>query len=380
MRCELHPENANVTEHMWAVNLFRSTISVAYEANLAAFDQHFSLTRSTSYVILKIRVNNSLGCVDTYSALSDTFFVSMFDLKQLRCFVAVGEELHFGRAARRMHMTQPPLSRQIQLLEHDLDMQLLYRTRRSVTLTPAGTVFLQEAKRLLFHAETAASTAQRVARGESGLLTVGFTAGASHDFLPRLLTRTNRSLVGVNLVLQEMVSEYQTEALKNGQIDIGLLRSPLNRNVYEAVCVARESLLLAIPREHPLAGGKMPALHDLEGEPFIMYCPHQGSYFHALVEGLFRTASIPTKYVQQLSQIHSILALVNAGHGIALVPESARILHFNETVLRRIKLPPIYAEIFLAWKRDNTNPAIPRFRELVMKHFALPTSHAAMKA
>jgi len=303
----------------------------------------------------------------------------MFDLKQLRCFVAVGEELHFGRAAKRLHMTQPPLSRQIQLLEHDLGMQLLFRTRRSVTLTPAGTVFLQEAKRLLLHAEAAASTAQRVARGESGLLTVGFTAGASHAFLPRLLTRTNKSLDGVNLVLHEMVSEDQTEALKNGHIDVGLLRSPLDRNLYEAVCVARESLLLAVPREHRLAAGKMPTLRDLEGEPFIMYCPQQGSYFYALVEGLFRTASIPTKYVQQLSQIHSILVLVNAGHGIALVPESAHVLHFSETVLRRIKLPPVSAEIFLAWKRDNANPAIPRFRELVLKHFALPAPRIAMK-
>jgi len=123
----------------------------------------------------------------------------------------------------------------------------------------------------------------------------------------------------------------------------------------------------------------MPSLRDLEGEPFIMYCPQQGSYFHALVEGLFRTASIPTKYVQQLSQIHAILVLVNAGHGIALVPESARVLHFNDTVLRKIKLPPVYAEIFLAWKRDNSNPAIPRFRELVMKYFALPAPHAGMK-
>jgi len=135
----------------------------------------------------------------------------MFDLKQLQCFIAVGEELHFGHAARRMFMTQPPLSRQIRLLEHELQIQLFVRTSRSVTLTPAGAVFLREARRLVALAGNAAAAAQRVARGEAGLLHLGFTAGSSYSFLPKILARINTSLKEVDIVLHEMVTRQQVK-------------------------------------------------------------------------------------------------------------------------------------------------------------------------
>jgi DNA-binding transcriptional LysR family regulator len=296
----------------------------------------------------------------------------MFDLKQIRCFVAVGEELHFGRAARRMHMTQPPLSRQIQLLEHELGVQLLARTNRSVKLTAAGELFLQESRRLVAHAANAATSALRVARGESGQITLGFTAGAGYSFLPRLLTRINQSQFDIDIVLVEMASEHQTEALSDSSIDIGLLRSPLDLKQFEEVCVSREPLMLAVPQSHRLAKVKMPTLQDLKGEPFIMYSPTEGSYLFELIEGLFKTAAISTHYVQKLSQIHSILALVSAGHGITLVPQSASVLHFDNVLLKKIRLPPVAVELFVAWRRDNSNPSLPRVRELLIRDFAQP--------
>ena len=296
----------------------------------------------------------------------------MLDLRQMQCFVAVAEELHFGRAARRMHMTQPPLSRHIQLLEHELQLQLLHRTSRSVRLTPAGKAFLQEAVRILAMVQSSAASARRIANGEAGLIRVGFTAGSSYSFLPRLLTRATASMKDVHIALTEMVTRQQLEALESNTIDIGLQRMPTAQEGMESVCVAREKMMLAIPRHHPLAKGRLPALSDLSGEPFITFSPRDGHYFYRLIDELFASASIFPRYVQQVSQIHSILALVSAGLGVAMVPESARLLHFSGSVLRQVKMPPVYADLHLVWKADNDNPALPIFTQMVRKDLALP--------
>jgi DNA-binding transcriptional LysR family regulator len=294
----------------------------------------------------------------------------MFELRQLQCFVAVGEELHFRRAAARMHMTQPPLSRQIRLLEHEMQVELFVRTNRSVRLTPAGSAFLKEARRLLAHAGNAASSAQRISRGESGLLNLGFTAGSSYSFLPKLLAHTNSYLKNIDIVLHEMVTRDQIEALHAHAIDVSVLRRTFETPNLEVACVAREMMMLAVPHGHPLAAGRMPTLNDLKNELFITFSPVDGPYFYELVERLFKNAGVPTQYVQRVGQIHSILALVSAGQGVALVPESARALHFNRVVIRKIKMPPTFAELFLAWAKDNANPALPLFRRVVLKQFA----------
>jgi len=303
--------------------------------------------------------------------LIDTIYESMFDLKQLQCFVAVAEELHFGRAAKRMHMTQPPLSRQIQLLEFELQVQLFLRTSRSVRLTPAGKVFLYEAMRILGLAHSSTISAQRIARGEAGLIRLGFTAGSSYSFLPKLLARTSSSLKDINFVLAEMVTKQQVEALEFNALDIGLQRRPSAQDGWETICVAREKMMLAIPRSHRLAKGRLPVLADLRGQPFITFSPRDGYYFFQLIDGLFAQASISPTYVQQISQIHSILALVSAGLGVALVPESASMLHFGGIVLRPLKMHAVFADLHLVWKTDNKNPALPVFIDLVRNHFAI---------
>src|SRR6201746_1209699 len=141
----------------------------------------------------------------------------MFEFSQLRCFLAVAEDLHFGRAAQRMNMTQPPLSRQIQLLEHELGVTLFERTSRAVKMTPAGRTFLPEAKQMLRLAEGAIVSAKRVARGEVGPVTVGFTPGSSHAFVPRLVAAAMEKMPDVDLVLREMDSAHQMEALAAGR-------------------------------------------------------------------------------------------------------------------------------------------------------------------
>src|SRR4051794_29343267 len=195
-------------------------------------------------------------------------FWSQFELRQLRCFVAVAEELHFGRAAARLNMTQPPLSRQVQLLEHGLDMLLLERTSRAVRLTPGGRAFLPEARRILELAEGAGLAAKRVARGEAGCIALGCTAAASYALLPKLISYATRTMPGVDLVVKEMVTGEQMEALASGRLDLGLVRHPFDRRLVDSACVLREPLLLAVSAGRLPARGAGSSSPPLDGPPF----------------------------------------------------------------------------------------------------------------
>ncbi|CAA0085508.1 Hca operon transcriptional activator HcaR [Starkeya nomas] len=287
----------------------------------------------------------------------------MFELSHLRCFVAVAEELHFGRAAARLNLTQPPLSRQIQLLEHTLDVRLLDRTSRSVRLTRAGENFLPEARRLLRLAEGAALAARRTASGEEGSIALGFTAASGYDFLPRLIKRFRAEAPGIDLVLKEMVSTDQFESLTAGRIDVGLVRPTFNRREFQSLCVVREPLLLAAPDDHPLAAAPEVRLSDLDRQPMVAYSPYEARYFYDLLATLFASAAITPRYVQHISQVHSILGLVKAGIGLALVPRAARNLGFEGVILRPLALgAPSIVELHAIWRPTSANPAIDTLR------------------
>ncbi|GJD47090.1 Hca operon transcriptional activator HcaR [Methylobacterium cerastii] len=285
----------------------------------------------------------------------------MFDFSQLRCFATVAEELHFGRAAARLNMTQPPLSRQIQVLERVLDVQLLDRTSRSVRLTAAGRSFLPEAQRILRLAETATHVTRQVAAGRAGVLKLGFTAASAYDFLPRLVIAARAELPDVTLSLREMVTKDQVEELLGGRIDAALVRPPVTHPDLASVRALAEPMVVAVPAGNPLAERATLTLADLDREPFIAYAPNEAHYFHDLVRGLFAEAGIQPRIVQQLTQIHSILALVRAGLGVALVPAAAERLRFEEVAFRPLRLPaPRPAELHLALRRDGDDPLIAR--------------------
>ena len=289
----------------------------------------------------------------------------MFDLNQLRCFVAVAEELHFGRAAIRLNMTQPPLSRQIQILEHIVDAMLLERTSRSVRLTAAGRSFLPEAKRILKLSISASQVAQRIAQGKAGSIKIGFTAATAYSFLPELVKSCRELLPEIDLSLREMVSGEQLDALNSGQIDVGLLRPPVARPEYHSVRVAAEPLIAAIPEGHKLAGKDRIFLTDFDEEPFVMYAPYESRYFHDLLVAQFNKARILPRYVQHLSQIHTILALVRAGLGLSIVPQAAAALNFAGVRLRELSMEPaLPVELYLVWRRDNESLLLPRFIEI----------------
>ncbi|KMO30595.1 LysR family transcriptional regulator [Methylobacterium variabile] len=289
----------------------------------------------------------------------------MFELSQLRCFVAVAEELHFGRAAERLHLTQPPVSRQVQVLERILDVALLNRTSRAVRLTPAGRRFLVEARRILRLSDEAAATARRVAAGQAGSVTLGFTAAAAYRTLPDLVRAARARLPEADILLKEMVSAAQAEALGAQGIDLGLMRPPLPPAADGALRIARETLVAALPDDHPLATGDGVAAEAVAAEPLIAYAPDEARYFHDLVGDYFAEGDLAPKAVQHLAQIHTILSLVRSGLGLALVPESAASLRVAGVTLRPlVPRPRRPVELYLVWRRSNDNPLIPILAEL----------------
>jgi DNA-binding transcriptional LysR family regulator len=287
------------------------------------------------------------------------------DLTQLACFIAVAEELHFGRAAKRLCMTQPPLSRQIQLLEHSLGVKLFERTSRVVRLTAAGRVFLTDAKRLLNLAEQATTTAQRTSRGESGRVIVGFTTVMGFDLIPGLIASTQRKLPDIDIVLREMLVMDQFEALESNTIDAGFLYPLASRLSLKYQTISRDPMMVALPLGHPLASHDTTALSDLNDLPFIMY---SSRYYHDLVNGLLLSSGVMPRFIQYLEQVLSVVNLVRTGMGVSIVPATVSHFHFDDVVFKPISHRNVVAERRMVWRADNQNPALDAFRRFVSEY------------
>lgn len=284
----------------------------------------------------------------------------MFTLDQLRSFVAVAEELHFGRAAERLNMTQPPLSRQIQKLEKSVGVELLERDNRKVTLTDAGRVFLADAKRVLVAAERAPLTARKIAAGRLGVIRLGFTAASGFNILGALLTEIADNLPGVDVQLRELVTNEQLHALQEGDLDMGLARPPFDTDIFESRLLLSEQLRLAVPVNHPLNKLNRPIkVSDLTNAQLIMHSTTQARYFYDLAIKL-----MPIQHgnvVHTVSQILTMVALVSAGHGVAFVPESARYLGIEGVEYLYLEsADDISVEVHAIWRRGAKNPALQR--------------------
>jgi len=287
-----------------------------------------------------------------------------FTLEQLRGFVAVAEELHFGRAAERLQMTQPPLSRQVQKLERQVGAQLLERDNRRVALTAAGEVFMGEARRLLSLADSAPQLARRVSTGSTGVVRIGFTAASTYGILGDLLNELAAALPHIDVELREMVTREQVAALLNEDIDLGLARPPFEAETFSSRLLRREAMLVAVPTGHELAHRRAVAPEDLAGEPVIMHSPTQARYFYDLVVSSVPIAS--ENVVHTVSQVLTMLWLVAAGRGMAFVPESASrmaIPGVEFVPLRTATAEP--AELHLLWRRESRNPALWRALEVL---------------
>jgi DNA-binding transcriptional LysR family regulator len=288
-----------------------------------------------------------------------------YTLEQLRGLVAVAEELHFGRAAARLRMTQPPLSRQIQKLEAAVGAALFDRDNRRVSLTPAGEAFLAEARRILAIAEAAPELAQRVSSGYRGLVRLGFTSASTFGILGRLLNEVERHLPEVHIELYEMVTREQIAALAGEDIDLGLARPPFDPETFDSRLLHREALFLAVEEDHPLTELSRPVVAaDLIGEPLIFHSQQKARYFYDLVVSMVPLAQ--ERVVHTVSQVMTMLWLVSARRGVAFVPASAQLLGVPGVDYLPIATAiPDPVELHLIWPRHSGNPALARVLQVL---------------
>lgn len=283
----------------------------------------------------------------------------------LRYFVAVAEELHFGRAAERLFMAQQPLSRQVQRLEAELGVKLFERTTRRVALTPAGEVFLEEARRTLAALDRAVETARRAANGEVGTLRVGYTATALYNVLPEAVRSFRERYPAVQLELTEMSSAGLERALLAKEIQAALLYGPVADVSVESVLLLEEPLVVALPERHRLAGCSAVALRELAVEPFILFPRHLRPSLHDQIVGFCRLAGFSPSVVQEAAPEQTIIGMVAAGIGVALVFSCLQNLKRPGVVYRPLTGVDTSVAFNLAWRRDDGAPALHVFLKLV---------------
>jgi DNA-binding transcriptional LysR family regulator len=285
----------------------------------------------------------------------------VFTLEQVRCFVAVAEELSFRRAADRLVMSQPPLSRQVQRLEQNLGARLLARTTRSVELTAAGAVFLEHAREILTLCDDARRTTQATAVGTHGRIRVGFTTVAALGASSSWLRVMRADLPNVEVALREAASSAQVDLLLAGHLDLAFVRGVPIPPVVTSRTVHVETLVLAVPATHELTRlGRPPRLADVARHDLVGYGPSPGRYFHELSISLFQQAGLTPRHAQYVNEISSILLLVEAGLGVALVPRSAAKLWTADRLvfLPVDDVPDDVVQLRAAWRSDRVSPAL----------------------
>jgi DNA-binding transcriptional LysR family regulator len=284
------------------------------------------------------------------------------DTRKLTAFVAVAEELHFGRAAIKLHLSQPPLSLMIRGLEADLGAKLFLRTSRRVELTEAGGVLLDEARAILGQLGEARRRTVEAGRGERGSLAIGFITPVIYGVLPRLLREFRTRFPGVRLTLREATGDVQLAELESGKLSAGFVAGPVASEQLSVLSVLREPMVATLPKSHPLARGQSAIrLAQLRDEPFILF-PRTSApgWFDAIV-AFCRSAGFSPRIEQEAMQSQTIVGLVSAGLGVAIVPASIKQLRRQGVVYRPFKERSPRVETLLVWRQDD--------RSLVLRNF-----------
>ncbi|MET3351549.1 UNVERIFIED_ORG: DNA-binding transcriptional LysR family regulator [Arthrobacter sp. UYEF1] len=286
------------------------------------------------------------------------------ELRQLRYFIAVAEEMHFNRAAARLHIAQPALSQQIQRLERSLKTKLFVRTTRSVEITDTGRVLLEAARRVISEAERAESQVELATRGSTGLLRVGFVSSAALFLLPGMVNRLHEQWPQVQFQLQENTTERQIQAVLEGQLDVGIVREIEPIEGIHVTALRREPLIVAVPQSHPLAERTSVPLKDLAGQDFVVFPRHQVSRLYDLISALCIQAGFHIRVAQEAIQFPTILGLVAARTGIAIVPESLRALQIPGVAYLNLSDEAAYSRVSLICAEGRQDSAlVDRFME-----------------
>jgi DNA-binding transcriptional LysR family regulator len=288
------------------------------------------------------------------------------ELRHLRYFVAVAEELSFTRAACNLNIAQPPLSQQIRDLEAELGATLFLRTHHHVELTAAGRQFLRDARDVLSRANNAMTAARRTAHGEEGELRLGFVSTAMYDdAVPDLLRDFRERYPAVALHLEQLSSVQQVQALLGRRIDAGFLRPPVNEPLLVERTVTREALMLALPANHPCARKRRVPLRSLAGESWVMVSPEMGAGFYQRTVDLCLKAGFMPRVSMEVGEIQTAVGLVAAGFGVALVPAVVTALRRRGAVYVPLASPRGTVEICIAWLRGHDSPVLHNFLRLL---------------
>lgn len=286
------------------------------------------------------------------------------ELRHLRYFVAVAEEMHFGRAAERLHIAQPPLSRQIKDLEREIGTPLFERVPRGVELTPAGQAFLPEARLTLAQAERAQRTALRAAEGETGRLRVGFVEAATHSgILPDVLGFFRVHLPAIGLSLFELDPLRQAEAFRDGRIDLGILQGTMVESAtwLREESIYAEPIVLAVPGDHRLAGKARFTLASLADESFVMFPRQTDPTLFDEIVSQCRKAGFSPRVVQEANGWHTLASLVSAGVGIGFVPTSLTSFQQHGVVYRTVPDLSVQMMLSAVWRAGEKSPVRERF-------------------
>jgi DNA-binding transcriptional LysR family regulator len=285
------------------------------------------------------------------------------ELRQLRYFVAVAEELHFRRAAARLHISQPPLSQQIHQLETEIGCTLLARTRRRVELTPAGEAFLHDARVVLGELEGAVATAQRIGSGQTGRLRVNFVGSALLSIMPGAVQRFRTARPNVEIQIRERPTVDQIRAVIAGAVDVGLVRPPFDeQDELRAEVVLRERTVAALPSDHPLTALRRVPLRRLASEPLVLFPRSQAPGFHDLLISSLAATGITPRVFQYAPEMTTIVGLVAAGMGFSLVPASVSRLGLDGVSYRPVAGAP-HSELIAITRADDNSPLVRTFIE-----------------
>ncbi len=293
------------------------------------------------------------------------------ELRHLRYFLAVAEELNVRRAAQRLHVSQPPLSRQIHDLEDELETKLFDRSKQRLTLTPAGECFLREVRQILSHVQRAAQLAQAASRGEAGQLSVAILPPIGGLFLPPAIREFRRRFPVVDLTILDLVPQEQMTALMDRRIDLGFVPLPVVNLMpdIEFEIVREVDLVAALPPGHRLARQRRLKLRSLAHEPFVLLNRSSAALLHDWVLNLCREAGFEAQIVKEANSPASILELVSAGFGVALLPSLFQRFP-SDVVFRPLPATTPKLHLALAWRRDNGSPLLKAFLEILRQRFA----------
>lgn len=299
------------------------------------------------------------------------------DLRQLKYFLAVADNLHFRKAAELIHLSQPALTLQVRALEDELGVLLLKRDRHKTSLTAAGEVLREEARSLLAAADRAAERTKRAARGQVGILRIGFISTAVSQVLPSIISTYREQHPEVELELRNILTAEQLVALQNRLIDVGLLRLPIPANEgVEIFPIHREPFVVILPATHPLAKKRQLHLEQLKDCNFVMYARRHAPGFHDQILGVLNRTGFSPRIAQETGEMYTLVSLVSAGIGVAIAPASVANYQTPGVAIRKCADIDIQSEIALTILKENNQPAARAFVDLSLKRFGVKREKA----